>query len=481
MSKEIESIASALFDKIRSRFATVTLGDESAKSESDPTKARFFNFNYTSESGAKFGTVTISLIDETSLKVYFGQNISGDMDREQRKEWYEFLRNLRQFAKRNLLTFDTRDINKTNLELQDIKQQAKADDKFTTDEIQVTESKLYGTPGRPYNSFADKGNTKILIRHADKVNDEVRGSRARQIQEIFLETERGERFLLPHKNLHGAYAMAEHLNAGGDIRDERAEHIDGLVSEMAAMRHFVRSTKHRQFEDQETADMTRAAVHHYDQIKRTLRRMRGARGYRSYFETFSPAENPLEDIDVAALKERFVKKVYDDRFEDALPYVYRAYKQQKESLGNYGTELEEWANSLSEMQEPAEEATLENLMSRPLFASRAVEYLKQIFPDSGPMDDLEEIINQRIDGQGPDSDCRDIVKVWVANHCPEQEFEVGEANAEDARTNFPPQVSPGQAHINDTTGANGMDGISVSPVVKEDSLDFIRSLAGIRK
>ena len=116
MSKEIESVAAALFEKVRSRFPNVTLGDESAKATTDPEKARFFNFAYTDESGASYGKVTLSLIDETSLKVYFGQNISSEMDREQRTEWYTFLRNLRQFAKRNLLTFDTRDINKSNLE-----------------------------------------------------------------------------------------------------------------------------------------------------------------------------------------------------------------------------------------------------------------------------------------------------------------------------------------------------------------------------
>jgi hypothetical protein len=154
MSKEIESIAAALFDKIRSRFTNITLGNESAKAEADPEKARFFNFTYADGNGSEFGTVTISLIDETSLKVYYGQNISGNMDKDQRKEWYEFLRNLRQFAKRNLLTFDTRDINKSNLEIKDIKQQAKTDDKFTTQDIAVTESRLYGTSR---NSYADMG------------------------------------------------------------------------------------------------------------------------------------------------------------------------------------------------------------------------------------------------------------------------------------------------------------------------------------
>ena len=139
-SKEIESTASALFDKIRTRFQNVTLGDDSAKSEQDPEKARFFNFTYLSKDGTKFGNVTISLIDETSLKVYYGQNISGEMDSVQRSEWYDFLRNLRMFAKRNMLTFDTRDINKGNLDINDVRQQSKVDDVATKDDLDLDES-----------------------------------------------------------------------------------------------------------------------------------------------------------------------------------------------------------------------------------------------------------------------------------------------------------------------------------------------------
>lgn len=484
MSKEIESISSALFDKIRSRFTNVTLGDEKAKATSDPEKARFFNFIYADENGSEFGTVTISLINEEGLKVYFGQNISSEMDREQRKNWYEFLRGLRKFAKRNLMTFDTRDINKSNLDLKDVKQQAKTDDVSTTDDMPVTESRLYGTPGRPYNSFADKGQTKILIRHADKVNDDVRGSRSRHIKEIFLETERGERFLLDHTNLHGAYAMAEHLNHGGTMHDERADHINSLVAEMASMKHFVRSTKHRQFEDQETADMTKAAVHHYDKIKRTLRLMRGSRGYRSYFESWMP-ESPIEDqVDVDALKERFVKKVYDSRFDEALPYVYRAYKQQKaESHGQLGTELEEWADEV-----------FEGTWTRPT-STEAVDALKEFFKTSQPAgidgvdatsaleeiigdDELYDAIHDLAQGQGPDADTRSLVKSWLQQHMPNllADIEVGEKNSQNAQTNWQLQVSPTSAEPNDY-GSTTMD----EPVTESDDLDFIRNLAGLRK
>ena len=486
MSKEIESISAALFDKIRSRFTNITLGNESAKSESDPEKARFFNFTYIDKDGAEFGTVTISLIDETSLKVYYGQNISGNMDKEQRKEWYEFLRNLRQFAKRNLLTFDTRDINKSNLDIKDIKQQAKTDDKFTTQDIAMTESRLYGTSR---NSYADMGECRVLIKHDGLVSDEKRGDRARRIKEIFIETPRGERLLCPHTNLDGARALARHISAGGVMHDELAEHINGLVAEMSSMKHFVRGTKHRQFEDQETADMTRAAVHRYDQIRRTLRHMRSERGYHNYFETFSPAENPLEDIDVAALKERFVKKIYDDRFEAALPYVYRAYKQQAESLGNYGTDLEEWADEVTESiwatpDNDDKVQALQQLLSSPLMGGiggiDAITKLKPIIGDDELNDQIADYADP-VRGQGPDADVSVIVKTWLTQHAPEliNQIDFGPNNGNNDKTNFVGQVSPKVAHPDDQYGATTMD----EPVVNEsdDGLDFIRSLAGLKR
>jgi hypothetical protein len=488
--KEIESISSALFDKIRSRFSNVTLGDEKAKASSDPSKARFFNFTYTGEDGAEFGTVTISLIDETTLKVYFGQNISGEMDREQRKEWYGFLRGLRKFAKRNLLTFDTRDINKSNLDLKDVKQQSKADDTFSSKDVAVTESRLYGTPGRPYNSFADKGATKILIRHKDKVNDDIHGARARRIQEIFLETDRGERFLLDHTNLHGAYALAEHLNAGGTMYDQIAEHINGIVKEMADMRHFVRSTKHRQFEDKETMDMTKSAVHHYDELKRTLRQMRGARGYRSYFENWQAENTIIEDeVDVDALRERFVKKIYDDRFTEALPIVFKAYKKYKsESAEQLGAELEEWADTVTEgtWATPdnkdkvlALKALLQSSVPVGIDGVDAVSALQPLIGD----DDLYDAVYHLADSQGPDADARPLIKTWINDNMPAllNQIEFGRNNADAAQTAQALPVSPRQADPQDQYGSQP-DHPNVSNMTMENTdLDFIRSLAGIRK
>ena len=494
MSKEIESVATALFDKVRSRFENVTLGDEKAKATTDPEKARFFNFTYSDPTGAQFGTVTISLIDEVSLKVYYGQNISNEMDRDQRKDWYMFLRNLREFARRNLLTFDTRDITKSGLELQDIKQQAKVDDVAGANDVAVTESRLYGTSR---NSYADIGECRLLIKHDGLVNDDVRGDRARKIKEIFVETPRGERFLMPFKNLHGARAMCNHITHGGDMRDEIGECITNMVSEMSSMAHFVRATKRRQFEDNETASMAQAATRHYLQLKNTLRHLANKKHYADFVEQFVPENTQEEDVDVDALRERFVKKVYDDRFTEALPTVYKAYKKyQSEAAAQLGNELDEWAKGVTESVWDDAESTanfnlsaLQDKMAQPwtigMQGIDATTDLKDLLPGED-LTDLNNAIYHYAKDQGPDQDARPLVKTWLRDHKPEvlSKLEIGQRNADDANTNHINPVSPQDAHPNDQFGASSMDDPVTDPNVKlreADDLDFIRSLAGIKR
>ncbi len=488
-AKEIESVAIDLFNKIRSRFPSITLGDDHAKATTDPEKARFFNFTYTGDDGAQFGKITISLIDEKSLKLYYGQNISSGMDRDQRKAWFKFLRDIRDFAGRNLLTFDARDINKSNLDLQDVKQQAKADDTFSMSDVAVTESKLYGTS---MQSYAECENTRLRIIHHSQVSDEKRGDRARKIKEIFIETSKGERFLLPHTNLHGARAMARHINEGGTLYDEIGESINKMVQEMNAIRHFVRTTKNRQFEDLETSDMARAAVDHYMDIKKNLQHLSNKRRYNEFAENFVPEEDGLDDIDVDALRERFVKKVYDDRFTEALPIVYKAYKQhQKKSAERLGSEFDDWASDIAESiwakpDDGEKEEALAELMKQPLMTGiDGIDATSAIKPLIGDDDLFDEIIQYSQD-QGPDADVRPLIKRWLQDNMPDllDQIEIGDNDGDDDKTNHVNPVSPQMAYPADQYGAANasVDEPVTDPNVKEntDPLDFLRSLAGLK-
>ena len=174
MADQLDKIAENLFNKIRTRFENVSLGDEKSKRTSDPTQARFFNFDFVSREGKNYGNVTMSVVDGDSLKVYFSKNITDQLEATEQDEWFGFLRSIRQFAKQNFLSFDARDINKSNLDLRDIQQQSKADAKFTGADVTqapVAESKMYGTKSV---SFQECGPVKIRVKHSAVVDEERR-------------------------------------------------------------------------------------------------------------------------------------------------------------------------------------------------------------------------------------------------------------------------------------------------------------------
>lgn len=495
--REIENVAAALFEKIRTRFDDVRLGDKNSKATTNPEQARFFNFNYEID-GQRIGNITISLIDEDSLKIYYSKQITdrikqlNDEDGNAESEWYDFLRGLRRFAKRNMLSFDTRDIAKSNLQLKDIRQQSRDDSTLDSDDISVTESRMFGTSR---SSYQECGPVRIIVRHNDNVDEAKRGARSRNVESVFVETHLGERFLLPFKNLHGARAMAQHCSQGGRIDDELGEGIASMVKEMSAMSHFVREAKRRQFEDEETATMAQAAVRHYSELKNQLRHIGGRRGYATYKECWMPAPDIEEDIDVDALRERFVRKVYNDRFDEALPYVYRAYKnQQAQQITPMAEEFENWLNDIAEgtWAEPDNEhdtQDLDKIMSQPTLRAGdngddAIGQLYNIIGD----DELYDRIAARASEEGPDADCRMDVVEWLHDHGypdlaekynPEYTQDPAPLQAQDAA------MAQQQADINTQNQPYGAAGTAdpspaVNPANEDtDPLDFLRSLAGL--
>jgi hypothetical protein len=478
--RELDKISAALFDKIRARFDHVNIGDENAQRVTDPESARFFNFDYISESGENFGNVTISLIDEDSIKVYFGSNITNALDEEQETEWYRFLRGLREFARRNMLSFDVRDINRSNLDLKDIKQQSVSDATYDKEELAIAESKLYGHGNNRRISFGDVGTHKLIIKHRDQIDPDRHGARARQIEHLFIETPIGERFLLDHNNLHGARATANHLRHGGNIGDEGSQLINEMVKEMASMKHFVRSMRNRTFEDAETTGMVEAAVHRYNEVRNNLKRFQGRQGHELLMNMCGQSQD-LDEVDVDSLRERFVKKIYDDRFNEALPYVYRAYKNKQKMDTPMTLEFESWANDITEQTwdddtDDRDEQDLNTLMQSPIAVgvdgTDAIAALANVhFLQS---EELNQALMRLSQTQGPDADARRTIIGWLAsngeNALANQYMQIMQqqnANTQPAPKQPVPQPQP--------TGASTMD----EPVVSED-LSFLRRLAGLK-
>ena len=388
---QIEKIAENLFDKIRSRFSGVSIGDKHAKATLSPENARFFNFDF-SVHGNTYGNVTLSLIDEQRLKVYFDKEIDKGMTEKDEQAWFDFLKNLRLFAKRNMLSFDVRDISKIGLSIQDLKHATKDAEVITKDEIAVNESRLYGTSRSSYESIGN--DVRIIARHKARIVDETKpGARSRNIQAFYIENSLGERFRCPEgTTFNGARAIARHVKNGGQMSDEFGNHIAKIISEMNSLKTFVRNTRGRTFEDLETNEMVQAAIDHYGKLHRDLFTIRSQRGYEQYRDLWQPEIDEDSEVDIDALRERFIKRVFDDRLTAALPIVYRAHKTRKDAISD---EFESWASKLvdEESDNPVDQANKQSAANEKDIEESAVINLDdKEFDDSGESDLISKIL-----------------------------------------------------------------------------------------
>lgn len=478
--RELEYISLDLHDKLNARFDTINLGDEKAEDTNDPKKARFFNFDYIGQDGKNFGNVTISLVDGTNLEVIFSSNLINLLSDEEYSEWRVFLKNLRFFAKRNELKFTPRDINKSSLDVRDLEKKIVTNEPIDKSDLSISEGKLYGLGNNKRMSFGNVGSHKIIIKHKDQIDPERHGSRGRQIEHVFIETPIGERFLLDHTNLHGARAIANYMREGGNYGDEGCQLINEMVKEMASMRHFVRSMKTRTFEDSETSGMVEAAIYRYNEVKNNLKKLQGKHGKEMLESMLGQSGIQEDELDIDALRERFVKKIYDDRFNEALPYVYKAYQKHKDSETSEAKEFASWANNVVETtwnndSDDSDEDTLLQAVSKPLLAGIDGIDAKAILDTITFLqsDELSSEIEDLARSQGPDSDVRPILADWLtkngehtlANHIM-MILQQENSNTEP----LPQQLTTPQQSV----GASKMD----EPVVQEE-LILLKRLSGL--
>jgi len=463
---EIEKISENLFDKIRSRFANVSIGDETAKATVDPTKARFFNFNFVVDD-REYGNITISLVDSQSLKVYYDQAIGKDMSKSDQLAWYTFLKDIRLFAKRNLLTFDIRDIAKSGLNVKDLHHLNKDADVYDSNEL--NENKLYGTTRSSYQQLES---VRIIARHSKPVDEQQLGARARNIKAIYIENSEGERFKLPEgTTLNGARAYARHVKNGGVIHDEFGQHVGQMIKEMADLKLFVRNMRGKTFEDTETMAMVEAAIDHYGAMHRDLFGIRGQKGYTRYRESWSADQAVMDDIDLEELKDRFTRRVFDERLVDALPVVQRAYQERKSRVGE---EFEAWANNLIEDDDTEVEVSGETMFANDMDNATGNNEI-DVLLDKNDFTYTVQDGKYTFDSGEELERAKDVIAAF------------------DPKMQFPPM---GIASRNNVYGASGNDfelggytgGVMENeqvqppaPVAKEFDISFLKTLAGLSK
>ena len=451
------NIATDLFYKVRSRFSGLKLGAETGEITINPEEARFFDFDYM-EGKTPIGHVSISLAEPNSMKVYFSHGISEGMDEKQKTNWYGFLKELRQFAKRRLLSFDTRDIAKDNLDRRDYeflvqnsqpKQTKQNTIQKPVGESMMAESNMYGSRTMSYQKLMD---TRLIIKHNQAVMDETQpGARTRHIGALFVENQDGERFKYPFIHLAGARAMQRHVANGGVPYDDLGKSIIGMSEEIAQLKSFGNYVVRNDLMNSDTNSVVERSTTYLNQLREQIKALSKQSHYEAYKENFQAydSEEIPQDV-VEDFKEKFTVKSFKEDIASVFPVLYRLMKEgntigyddivamTQDEIANEDLEVgedvydpfdqfESWVMALGEesaitSEDPEAQATavqsLQELVGQHFPAgvdgTNAIESLKGIIEDPE--------LYKRIKAQATedaDSCVRPLIKDWLTLNAPE--------------------------------------------------------------
>lgn len=321
-----------------------------------PQEADVIQFVFTKD-GKDYGKVWISIDKSQQLTLYYDneqEDSPNDVTPgvEYDDTWTGLLKNIKKWAMRRQIDFDLE--NK---------------DRLGDDMRQREHYKMKEKLGEGYHSMGKKASyndgvpsVKIVLQHTRNIEEGEQ--RFRNVSRIFVENTDGERFLLPTTRPGIARVYARHIAEGGTPYDERGKHITSLVEEYNQMAGFVRATRNGQF-NESTQSLVNEGISHYTNLRETLSKMTGLRGYNNYFESWTPALME-DDGDNSAINELFVQETLDPRIESVMPILSRLHKKVNEM--NEVNELAEWADSV------ANEGLVENPEAAKVYADFTVSH-----------------------------------------------------------------------------------------------------------
>jgi hypothetical protein len=383
------------------------------------------------------------------------------MEREDKSDWYDFLNQLKQFSVRNnLMNFEIENINRLKYNMQGM--------------AAIKEGLFEGYYGNKKISYSDQPKqTRLVIKHNRTLGED--DARFRYVESLFVETGDDQRFRLPFTNLIGGRAMARHVAEGGTPYDAFGQHICEIVKEMNILGKFVRAAKNKQF-DGEAADLSEAAVRHYQDLKAKAKRIISQRGYLQELHAFDPAEITNADTVAENIRNMFIEQSLDARIEEAIPVLARLSARKDTSMKEIA-EFESWANTVTEgtwatPDTPESEKQLQQLLSKELpvgaDATNATEQLYDVFGDDQLFDQLAELA-----AEDANADARPLIQARLAElginiEVPAEEVP---APADPAAAATPPADEPIQAENLDTDGVmmtkpSNMSSESVERILK---------------
>jgi hypothetical protein len=402
----------------------------------NPDEATMFSFDWKTEN-KNYGTVVILFGEDSNLKIFFGDNLGRSMEGADKSEWYEFLSQVKEFSVRNnLMGFDIENLNRLKYTMQGI--------------AAIKEGLFEGYYGNKKFSYSDQPKqVKLVIKHNRPLGEGDK--RYRNIESLFVETQDGERFKVPSKNLAHGRMLSRHISEGGNPYDAFGQHINEIVSEMSTLSKFVRAARSKQFSG-DAAAMCETAVRHYQELKDKAKRIISQRGYHRELESYDPAAATNAQELTDSIRNMFIEQSLDSRIEEAIPLLTKLSEMGRYNDMKEVDQFESWADSVTEgtwatPDSPASESKLKELMAQELpvgpDATNATEQLYDVFGDDELFDSLAELADQ-----DANADARPLVQARLA----ELGIDIEMPPTDTAAAATPPAEEPVQAENLDVDG-----------------------------
>jgi hypothetical protein len=311
--RDLNVVAEQLFNEIRGRFPSVTIGDGEGNTTNEPSQARFYEFDFKSLDNV-LGKVSVSLDEKSGVTIMYNKDFTEEVGYTEQEDWYNFLKGMRVFAKKRLLNFEVRDINKSNFTQRDYSYMA-----ANRGETKMNESALRGTDK---TSFQKIGNAKLRIKHTGPIGEGE--SRTKKIGSLFIENAEGEKFKYPFKHLSGARAMAIHVSEGGHPFDDFGKHITGLSEELSNLRKFKTYMGRSSVMAESLAEHMDTVNERIVAVKKTVQSLQKPSNYKTAFESFEPSNAVEVPEDVAEnWIDQLTVKQFNEELKDVFPYIYK--------------------------------------------------------------------------------------------------------------------------------------------------------------
>ena len=343
MAIDQESFNKRLYDILKTRGYKPSPKD-SKNERTNPETADVFEFQFIKD-GENYGKAWATIDKTSSLNLYYDDNQAGSppgqtkgMDYDD--SWSGLLKHLKQWALSKQLNFGLHDSDRLG------------DDMRQRDYYKMKEKMTEGYHAvNKMTSYNDNiPNVKVVIQHDRQIGEGEQ--RWRNVHKIFVENTEGERFAVPTRMPGIARVYGRHVAEGGTPYDERGKHITQLVEEYTKMAGFIRATRRGEF-NESVAQLIAEGVKHHRSIKETLQKMQSHRGYNHYFESWTPALME-DDADHTSIAEMFSQESIDPRIESVLPILNKLNSNIINEIEEVN-ELDQWAKSITEMEELDEE------------------------------------------------------------------------------------------------------------------------------